>query len=39
MLVDMVAAGGAAGAILNHGSGGLPLLLMVLKGRWRGQLP
>ena len=40
MLVDLVAAGGAAGAILNHGSGGAPLLFMVLKmGRWRGQLP
>ena len=30
MLVDLVAVGGAAGAILNHGSGGAPLLLMVL---------
>ena len=38
MLVDLVAAGGAAGVILNHGSGGTPLLLMVLKRRWRGQL-
>jgi len=38
VLVDLVAAGGAAGVILNHGSGGTPLLLMVLKRRWRGQL-
>ena len=30
MLVDLVAAGCAAGAILNHGSGGAPLLLMIL---------
>ena len=39
MLVDLVAVGGPAGAILNHGGGGAPLLIMVLKGRQRGQLP
>ena len=36
MLVDLVAVGGAAGAILNHGSGGAPLLLMVLIGNGGG---
>lgn len=36
MLVDLVAASGAAGAILNHGSGGAPLLLMVLIGNGGG---
>ena len=36
MLVDLVAAGGAAGAILNHGSGGAPLTSWSCDGQMEG---
>ena len=36
LVTDLVTAGGAAGAILNHG-GGAPFLIVVLRGRQRGR--